>query len=234
MLNIVATPIGNLYDMSFRQAKTLVASDMILAEDTRTAVNLIVRAKEMMKLDPSYELKKNPKVESYYKDVEMQKLPLVMKWLERENNVSLISEAGMPLISDPGYLLVKACIQKGFEFTVIPGPSAVTTALLYAGFKTDSFMFIGFLPKKELKLKKLIASLILIQKELPNVVFVAFESPMRIHDTLTIFDETLPNHQIVITRELTKKFEETLRGKAHELQEKEIKGEITLVIGPST
>lgn len=234
MLNVVATPIGNLDDLSYRQAKILTSSDMILVEDTRTAKNLIDRAKEMIKLDSSNTSLKTPKIESYYKDVEMQKLPLIMKWLERENTVSLISEAGMPLISDPGYLLIKACNHKGIKYTVIPGPSAVTTALIYAGFKSDQFMFLGFLPKKGRKLQKLIEKIISIQEIVPETVFVAFESPLRIHETLKCIEKVLPLHQIVIARELTKKFEEIHRGTASELQTAEVKGEITLIIGPST
>lgn len=234
MLNVVATPIGNLDDLSYRQAKILTSSDMILVEDTRTARNLIERAQEMMKHDLPNTSLKTPKIESYYKDVEMQKLPLIMKWLERENTVSLISEAGMPLISDPGYLLIKACIHKGIKYTVIPGPSAVTTALIYAGFKSDQFMFLGFLPKKGRKLQKLIEKIITAQEIFPETVFVAFESPLRIHETLKCIGEVLPLHQLVIARELTKKFEEIHRGTASELQTAEIKGEITLIIGPST
>lgn len=233
MLNIIATPIGNLDDLSYRQAKTLISSDMILVEDTRTAKNLIDRAKKMMERDSSITSLKTPKIESYYKDVEMQKLPLIMTWLERENTVSLISEAGMPLISDPGYLLIKACIHKDIPFTVIPGPSAVTTALIYAGFKSDQFMFLGFLPKKGRKLQKLIEKIITVQETFPEMVFVAFESPLRIHETLKCIAEVLPSHQIVIARELTKKFEEIHRGVASELQTAEIKGEITLLIGPA-
>ena len=234
MLNVVATPIGNLDDLSYRQAKTLTSSDMILVEDTRTAKNLIDRAKEVMRKYSSDTSQKIPKIESYYKDVEMQKLPFIMNWLERENTVSLISEAGMPLISDPGYLLIKACIQKRIEYTVIPGPSAVTTALISSGFKSDQFMFLGFLPKKERKLEKLIEKIISIQAIVPETVFVAFESPLRIHETLECIEKVLPRHQIVITRELTKKFEEIHRGTASELHTAEIKGEITLIIGPST
>ena len=234
MLNVIATPIGNLDDLSYRQAKTLTSSDMILVEDTRTAKNLIDRAKEVMRKYKSDTSQKIPKIESYYKDVEMQKLPLIMKWLERENTVSLISEAGMPLISDPGYILIKACIQKNITFTVIPGPSAVTTALIYAGFKSDQFMFLGFLPKKGRKLQKLIEKIAIIQQTLPETVFVGFESPLRIQETLKVIEEILPLHQIVIARELTKKFEEIHRGTAKELQSEVIKGEITLIIGPST
>jgi len=111
--------------------------------------------------------------------------------------------------------------------------AAVTTALIYAGFKSDEFMFLGFLPKKGRKLQKLIEKIITVQEIIPETVFVAFESPLRIHETLECIEEVLPLHQLVIARELTKKFEEIHRGTASELQTTEMKGEITLIIGPS-
>jgi len=234
MLHVVATPIGNLSDISYRQAETLLSSEMILAEDTRSAKHLLDRAQEEMKRISSFQNNPLPKIESYYKDVEMQKLPLIMKWLERGRSVSLISEAGMPLISDPGYVLIKACIHKDIPFTVIPGPSAVTTALLHSGFKNDQFMFLGFLPKKQKKLQKLLEKIITVQQIMPKVIFVAFDSPQRIQKTLSTINTILPDHQMVIARELTKKFETIHRGTAQELQNEEMKGEITLIIGPNT
>lgn len=234
MLNVVATPIGNLSDISYRQAKVLMSSDIILAEDTRTAQNLLERAREVLMKILSRDIDHEPKIVSYYKDIEMKKLPLILKWLGEEKNISLISEAGMPLISDPGYVLIKACIHEKIPFTVVPGPSAVTTALIYAGFKSDSFMFLGFLPKKSSKLQKLLNNIDIIQQTMPESVFVAFESPQRIHKTLEVLAVSLPNHQLVITRELTKKYEQIYRGTAKELQKEEIKGEITLIIGPAT
>ncbi|KKQ36757.1 MAG: Ribosomal RNA small subunit methyltransferase I [Candidatus Roizmanbacteria bacterium GW2011_GWA2_37_7] len=234
MLNIIGTPIGNLDDISYRQARVLNSSDIILAEDTRSAMNLLSRTKSLLQSDEDLPLRKKPNVMSYYKDVEMLKLPLVMKWLKEEKIVSLISEAGMPLISDPGYLLVKACIREDIAFTVIPGPSAVITAIIYSGFQCDEFMFLGFLPKKQNDLIRVFEKVRTVQSSFPKTVFVAFESPKRIQKTLEYLKTILPNAQIVIARELTKKFEEILRGTTSVLKNTELKGEITLVIGPST
>ncbi|MEK7109754.1 MAG: SAM-dependent methyltransferase, partial [Patescibacteria group bacterium] len=129
MLNIVSTPIGNLDDLSIRQAKTLATSDIILSEDTRSAQTLLEAIKKRFTLTVTCST-----VWSYYKEKEFQKLPEIIDLLKEGKNISLISEAGTPLVSDPGYLLVKSCTQRNLPITVIPGPSAVTTALVYSGF----------------------------------------------------------------------------------------------------
>ncbi|KKP60906.1 MAG: Ribosomal RNA small subunit methyltransferase I [Candidatus Roizmanbacteria bacterium GW2011_GWC2_34_23] len=223
MLNIVSTPIGNLDDLSIRQAKTLAASDIILAEDTRSAQTLLNGIKERF---PDLQITDNrlPPVWSYYKEKEFQKLPEIIKLLKEEKNISLISEAGTPLVSDPGYLLVKSCIQRNLPITVIPGPSAITTALIYSGFNPQEHMFLGFFPKKESQI-------------LPDMVFVFYESPLRIKETLRCIDLACRqagtskfNVEIVICREMTKKFEEIIRGPIDELIKRNYKGEITVVI----
>lgn len=231
MLYIVGTPIGNLDDISYRQANILLSSDIILAEDTRSAMILIERAKNIVEINKNSIKYQKTKIVSYYKDIEMQKLPLVLKWLKEGKNISLISEAGMPLISDPGYLLIKACIHKDIPFTVIPGPSAVTTALIYSGFQTDQFMFLGFLPKKSQELKKVLEKIQSVQQQFKNTVFVVFESPLRIKETIILFNEFLPQNEIIIARELTKRFEEILRGKPKDFLNKQFRGELTIIIG---
>jgi len=236
MLNIVATPIGNLDDLSIRQAKTLASSDIILAEDTRSAQTLLNAIKERF---PKLLITDDrlPIVWSYYKEKEFQKLPEIIDLLKEGKNISLISEAGTPLVSDPGYLLVKSCIQRNLPITVIPGPSAVTTALVYSGFNPQEHMFLGFFPKKESQLLQLIDRLKQIKKIFPDMVFVFYESPLRIKETLRCIDLACRqagtskwNPEVVICREMTKKFEEIIRGPIDELMKRDYKGEITVVI----
>lgn len=225
MLYVVATPIGNLDDLSIRQAKTLAASDIILAEDTRSAKTLIDAIEKRYKLQVTCS-----EIWSYYKEKEFEKLPEVIELLKQEKNISLISEAGTPLVSDPGYLLVKSCIQRNLPITVIPGPSAITTALVYSGFNPQEHMFFGFFPKKEFQILQLIDKLKRIKIIFPNMVFVFYESPLRIKDTLRSIDRSKFNVEIVICREMTKKFEEIIRGPIDKLIDQEYKGEITVVM----
>ena len=225
MLNIVGTPIGNLFDLSYRQGKTLAEAEIILSEDTRGTGLLLQKITELFK----FSINPQQRIVSYYKDKEFEKLPQVMEWLNEDKNIALISQAGMPVISDPGFLLIKTVIKKNIPYTVIPGPSAVTTALLHADYKMSEWMFVGFLPKKPNDLKKLVTKLQDVQKILPEVVFIAFESPNRLPETLKIIDEISPHAEVTITRELTKLYEEAVRGKPLELLNNTYKGEITLV-----
>lgn len=232
MLYVVATPIGNLGDLSIRQAKTLASSDVILAEDTRSA-QVLLDAIEKRFPPNTYHLTPNshfPTIVSYYKEKEFEKLPEIIDLLKQEKNISLISEAGTPLVSDPGYLLVKTCIQKNIPITVIPGPSAVMTALIYSGFNPQQHMFLGFFPKKELQMFQLINRLKQIKTIFPEMVFVFYESSLRINETLKCFITSKWEPEIVICREMTKKFEEIIRGPIDELIKRNYKGEITVVI----
>ena len=167
---------------------------------------------------------------SYYKEKEFEKLPEIIDLLKQEKNISLISEAGTPLVSDPGYLLVKSCVQRNLPITVIPGPSAITTALVYSGFNPQEHMFLGFFPKKESQINQLIEKLKQIKKIFPNMVFVFYESSLRIKETLRCINTSKLNVEIVIAREMTKKFEEIIREPISELMKREYKGEITVVI----
>lgn len=225
MLYIVGTPIGNLDDLSIRQAKTLSSSDVILAEDTRSAVILLQAIVKKFNLA----IKTGQRLISYYKEREFEKLPEILNFLESGKVVSLISESGMPLISDPGQLLVREAVKRSIKFEAIPGPTAVMAALVYSGFKIKNFLFLGYLPKKELEIKTAIGRLIEIRKILKDVLFVFYESPKRINKTLEIMDKLIPSADICICRELTKKFEETIRGKPSELLKRQFKGEITVV-----
>ncbi len=226
MLYIVGTPIGNLDDLSYRAAKALTDSDVILSEDTRSTGILLNRIQGLFDLTP----KPNYRLISYYKEKEFEKLPLVLDLLRQEKEVCLISQAGMPLISDPGYLLMKHVIKEDLPYTVIPGPSAVTTALIHSGFKAEKWMFLGFLPKKENDLKKIFLMVKQIKELDSEIVCIAFESPNRINQTLNLMNEALPDSEVVIARELTKKFEEISRGIPKELSTRQYKGEITIVI----
>jgi len=225
MLYIVATPIGNLDDISLRQAKTLATSDIILAEDTRSAQTLLEAIKKRFSLEVTCSA-----VWSYYKEKEFQKLPEIIDLLKQEKNISLISDAGTPLVSDPGYLLVKSCVQRNLPITVIPGPSAITTALVYSGFNPQQHMFFGFFPKKKSQLLQLIDRLKQIKTIFPDMVFVFYESPLRVVETLQLINQSKCDFEIVIAREMTKKFEEVIRGPIDELIKREYKGEITVVI----
>lgn len=225
MLYIVSTPIGNLDDLSIRQAKILSSSDIILAEDTRSAKTLLDAIKIRFNIPEVCST-----VWSYYKEKEFQKLPEIIDLLKEGKNISLISEAGTPLVSDPGFLLVKSCIQRNLSITVIPGPSAVTTALIYSGFDPGEHMFLGFFPKKEVQIIQLIERLKKIKTIFPDMVFIFYESPLRIKETLQCIDTLKFDVEVVICREMTKKFEEIIREPVEELMKRNYKGEITVVI----
>ncbi len=225
MLYIVSTPIGNLDDLSLRQAKTLSSSDIILAEDTRSAKTLLDAIKIRFNIPEVCST-----VWSYYKEKEFQKLPEIIDLLKEGKNISLISEAGTPLVSDPGYLLVKSCIKRNLPITVIPGLSAATTALIYSGFDPGEHMFLGFFPRKEGQIFQLIERLKQIKTIFPDMVFIFYESPLRIKETLRCIDTSKFKVEVVIAREMTKKFEEIIHGPVDELMKRDYKGEITVVI----
>lgn len=238
MLYIVGTPIGNLEDLSIRQARVISASEIILSEDTRSTGILLQKIKELFpNVNNSSTTRPeggpplgDPQLVSYYKDNEFEKLPQILELVRSGKHISVISQAGMPLISDPGFLLVKHLVKEGLPYTVIPGPTAISTALVYSGFNPAHHMFIGFFPKKSSDVKKQIEKLkelAMIDKEL---VFVAYESPNRLRNTLRVLHDTASEAEIVVCRELTKKFEEIVRGKPLDLASRDYKGEITLVL----
>lgn len=227
MLYLVGTPIGNLEDLSLRQAKTILTSDIVLAEDTRSAETLISAAERLFALERNHQMI----VVSYYKDREFEKLPYILSLLAEDKKVSLISEAGMPLISDPGGLLASHCRKHNIPFTVIPGPTSVTTALALAGNTSHTWTYLGFLPRKENELKKLIEKMKLV----PNFgkgdhAFVAFESPERFQDTMKVLAQTNPTATITVCREITKMYEEVLTGTPAELAKNKLRGELVLII----
>lgn len=219
MLYIVGTPIGNVQDISYRAVATLFSSDIILAEDTRSAKTLLEKSKLLFDVPKHL----TPKLESFHKDNEFEKLPAVLERLEEDKTISLISEAGMPTISDPGITLIQSAIRKGFPFTVVPGPTAVTTALVHSGFKAKKWMFVGYFPKKISERKKILKNISKISEIEPETVFVAFESPHRFVDTLALLESSF---EFIVGRELTKLYEEVIRSDYKEIKNK---GEMTIV-----
>ncbi len=219
-LYIVSTPIGNLSDISLRAIETLTSAEVILCEDTRKTGKLL----EHLKI-------KGKRLVSFYEENEASRVPQVIEWLEQGKEVVLVSSAGTPLISDPGFRLVRRCVEEKIRVVSIPGASAVLAGLVIAGLPVDKFMFLGFLPKKSGKKEKL------LQKAVDSEMTVVFyESPFRVLKTLEMLKKFRSGSKlkVVIGRELTKKFEEVLRGSPEELilklENKKIKGELVIVV----
>lgn len=214
-LFVVATPIGNLEDVSARALRVLSEVSAIAAEDTRVTSRLLAR----------HAIRK-PLI-SYRAPVERRGLPRVMAALE-EGDVALVSDAGTPTVSDPGQALVTAAWAAGHTVVPIPGPSSVTAALSVAGYGGSGFTFLGYLPRKAGEMRRLIQAL--ASDPRPSV---AFESPFRIEKSLAVIAEVLPERSITVTRELTKIHEQVLRGTAAEVLTAlggRARGEFTLVI----
>ncbi len=218
MLILAATPIGNLADASPRLVEAMVQSKFIAAEDTRS----------LLKLANSLGVKLNARLFSLHEHNEGDRLKQILE-IAQDEPVLVVSDAGMPTVSDPGFLLVRAAVEAKIEVTVIPGPSAVLSALAVSGLPTDRFTFEGFLPRKQGDRRKMFAS---IAREPRTMVF--FESPHRILESLEdAVIELGADRAATVSRELTKKFEHTERGNLAQLVEwakGEPKGEMVLVI----
>lgn len=217
-LYVVATPIGNLEDMTFRAIRILKEVKLIAAEDTRTS----------RVLTQHFDI--NTPMTSYHEHNKLTKAQTVFDTLQ-SGDVALISDAGTPGISDPGYELIHEAIQRGYKVEPIPGASAVITALVGSGLPTDSFLYLGFLPKKQNARSELLKAL---KNEKRTIV--AYESPYRTADTLGLVATILGDKRpVCVARELTKMFEEFWRGTAYDAQQHYLnenpKGEVTLVIG---
>ncbi len=214
-LFVVATPIGNLEDVSLRAIRVLGEVGVIAAEDTRVTSRLLTR----------HGLRK-PML-SYRAPVEEHVLPKVLGALER-GDVALVTDAGTPALSDPGQRLVDAAWEAGHNVVPLPGPSAVTAALAVAGYGGTGFCFAGYLPRKPGELRRFFESL----QETAGPT-VAFESPRRVRRALTILAQVLPRRRVAVARELTKLHEQVLRGTAADVIEalgEPVRGEITLVV----
>ena len=213
MLYIIGTPIGNLSDLSKRAVDTLSSVDVVFAEDTRTALNLL----------NSLNIKKPCK--SYYKDNEKQASKSLMECLFNGDNVALISEAGMPCISDPGAYIMQEVIKNNIKYEIIQGPTALIHGLIASGFSGSSFYFHGFLPHKKNDKEKEIKELTSI-----NAPVIFYESPYRVKETLSLLLNYFPA-PVAVTREATKMFEETVFVYNEEDIEKiNIKGEFVIVV----
>ncbi|MBI5402354.1 MAG: 16S rRNA (cytidine(1402)-2'-O)-methyltransferase [Ignavibacteriae bacterium] len=211
---MVSTPIGNLEDISFHALYILKNVDMIATEDTRVAQILLNH----------YGIRQ--KLVSYYSQVENSKLDYITGFINEGNSVALISDAGTPCISDPGSILVNRCIEEGINVVAIPGASSLIHALVLSGFKNDKFYFHGFLPQKKGREKTF--------NELKDIKenIILFESKFRIKKTISELAKNLGNKEVVIGREMTKKFEEIYRGRLRDIDANIIKekGEFVIII----
>ena len=218
-LAVCATPIGNLDDVTLRLLEELRSADVILCEDTRHTRVLLDRHGIS-----------GAKLLSYHEHNEVKRTAELLPRLLAGERIALVSDAGMPGISDPGARLVGAALEQGVPVTVLPGPSAVDTALVAGGFAADRYQFVGFLPRGD-------AALAALWHELAGWPYpvVAFESPRRLPATLRSLAAAQPAREVAVCRELTKKFEEIVRGPSAEVSARfseAPKGEITLVLGP--
>jgi 16S rRNA (cytidine1402-2'-O)-methyltransferase len=219
-LYLVATPIGNLEDITLRALRVLKEADLIACEDTR----------QTQKLLQHYAIHKE--MVSYHAHNELTRSPELVIQLEQGAQVALVSDAGTPVVSDPGYRLVVMCLRHHIPVVPIPGPSAFVAALAASGMPTDEFLFVGFLPPRAGARRKKIDAL----KSEPRAL-VFYEAPHRLAETLSDAAEILGDRHAVVAREVTKIHEEFLRGSLAELRdaarERPPRGEITLMIGPA-
>jgi 16S rRNA (cytidine1402-2'-O)-methyltransferase len=218
-LVLAATPLGDVRDASPRLSEALATADVIAAEDTR----------RLRSLTSALDVSPTGRVVSFYEDVETARLPKLLEALQAGETVLLVTDAGMPSVSDPGFRLVAACVEVDVPVTCLPGPSAVTTALALSGLPCDRFCFEGFAPRKPGERAKWLSSL----KDEPRTA-VFFESPHRLASTLSDAAEVLgPDRRAAVCRELTKTYEEVKRGTLAELAAwaaDGVKGEITVVL----
>ena len=221
ILYICGTPIGNLEDITIRSLRILKEVKLIAAEDTRHTKKLLFH----------YQI--NTKVTSYHEYNKFKKAAYLLEILKNGQDIALVSDAGMPGISDPGYVLINLALNNNIKIIPIPGVSALITAVVVSGLPTDKFVFEGFLPRKIKERKRYFKRL---EEEERTIIF--YETPHRLKRALKDMLEILGDRKIVIARELTKKYEEIIRGKLKrvlsEINTKEIKGEITLVVQGGT
>jgi 16S rRNA (cytidine1402-2'-O)-methyltransferase len=216
-LIVCPTPIGNLDDLTLRVRDALVAADWIACEDTRRTGGLL----DKLGIRPA------PPLVSNHEGNEAARATELAQKIERGETVALVSDAGMPGISDPGYKLIRRCIERSLDIVVLPGPSVVPVALVASGLPTDRWRFEGFLPKRSGEMERVLRS---------AETVVAFESPRRVGESLAALAAIAPDRPAAVCRELTKMHEEIARGSLAELARRfrgDVKGEIVLVIGPA-
>jgi 16S rRNA (cytidine1402-2'-O)-methyltransferase len=216
-LVVCPTPIGNLDDVTPRVRDALVSADYVACEDTRRTGSLL----EKLGIRPA------PPLVSIHEGNEPVRAKELAQRVERGEVVALVSDAGMPAISDPGFRLIRRCIERSLEVVVLPGPSVVPVALVASGLPTDRWRFEGFLPKRSGEMERVLRS---------AETVIAFESPRRVGDSLAALAAIAPDRPAAVCRELTKMHEEVARGSLAELARRfraDVKGEIVLVIGPA-
>ena len=215
-LIVCPTPIGNIGDVSPRVRQALADADLVACEDTRRAGRLY----ERLEIE-------SPRFVSNHDSNEDDRAPQLAKAIERGARVALLSDAGTPVLSDPGYRLIQACIERDIDIEVLPGPTAITTALVASGLPADRWRFEGFLPRRAGELERVLQS---------TETVVAFESPRRLPDSLRALAALAPDRPAAVCRELTKLHEEVARGTLGDLARRfrgEVKGEIVVVLSPS-
>ena len=216
-LIVCPTPIGNVDDVTTRMREALVGADYIACEDTRKTGGLLDR----LGIRPA------PRMVSNHEGNESARAMELSQRIERGETVALVSDAGMPAISDPGFKLIHRCIERDLEVTVLPGPSVVPVALVASGLPTDRWRFEGFLPRRAGEMERVLRS---------TETVVAFESPRRVGESLAALAQLAPDRDAAVCRELSKIHEEVARGSLGELARRfrgDVKGEIVLVIGPT-
>lgn len=220
-LFIVATPIGNIKDITLRALEVLTEVDLILCEDTRHSGQLL----------HDYEIKKP--LLSFHEHNEVSRITEVIQRLKNGENIALITDAGTPLISDPGFKLVRTAREEGIDVKTVPGPNAAIAAMSISGLPTDKFFFVGYLPKTSGKRQTLLKNLSQVQKLTPTS-FIFYESPHRVDKLLNELAKTFPESQISVQRELTKIHETVLTGQINQVKEtlsgKSHKGEFTIIL----
>jgi 16S rRNA (cytidine1402-2'-O)-methyltransferase len=216
-LVVCPTPIGNLEDVTLRVLSALRDADVVACEDTRHTRTLLDRYGVSAPLV------------SYHEHNEERRAAELVARMQAGETVALVSDAGMPLVSDPGYVLVRACVAAGLAVEVLPGPSAAIAALVASALPSDSWRFVGFLPRRRGELRRALAE--------PGATLVAFESPRRVPATLAVLAEVDPAREVAVCRELTKAHEEVVRGTAAELAARYAdaapRGEVVLVVAPA-
>jgi 16S rRNA (cytidine1402-2'-O)-methyltransferase len=216
-LSVCPTPIGNMDDVTLRVREALVDADYIACEDTRRTGTLLDR----LRISPP------PPLVSNHEGNEAARAPELARRIARGARVALVSDSGMPAISDPGYRLIRTCLDRDLEVEVLPGPSVVPVALVVSGLPTDRWRFEGFLPRRAGEMERVLRS---------TETVVAFESPRRIAESLAVLGEIAPDRPAAVCRELSKLHEEVSRGTLAELARRfrgDVKGEIVLVIAPA-
>lgn len=224
---ILGTPIGNIADISFRFLETITKLEYLIVEDTRKTLSLL---KALTEKHPEYDFN-NKSLISYYKGNESKKITKIMNLLQEGHSLGLLSDAGMPGISDPGAEIIASIRRANYSIKVIPGPSALTTALSLSGFQAKQTLFVGFLAKKTKDKQKLFKKI--INNPLSSSLsLVFFESPKRIRETISLVKENFPLTRLFLGRDLTKQTEQLIWAKTKEINPKDLveKGEYTGVL----